>query len=109
MRACNASIAVMATLTIRNVDEHTHKALRLRAAEHGRSVEEEVRRILAEQVTRPPEYRNPKTPEEIGEAVKSIQELFAPLRGRYSVDQFIAEKRAEAAREFAEERKDFDK
>lgn len=98
----------MATLTIRNVDEQTHKALRLRAAEHGRSVEEEIRRILAESASRPPEYRNPKSPEEIAEAVKSVQELFAPLRGRYSVDQFIAEKRAETAREMAEERKDFD-
>jgi plasmid stability protein len=93
----------MATLTIRNVDERTHKALRLRAAEHGRSVEEEVRRILAEQTSQPQEYRNPKTPEEIAEAVRALQEHFAPLRGRYSVDQFIAEKRAEAAREFAED------
>ena len=36
----------MATLTIRNVPEETHKALRVRAALNGRSVEEEVRRIL---------------------------------------------------------------
>jgi plasmid stability protein len=98
----------MVTLTIRNVDEQTHKRLRLRAAEHGRSVEEEVRRILAEQTSQPEEYRNPKTPEEIAEAVRSSQELFAPLRGRYSVDQFIAEKRAEVAREFAEDHKDFE-
>ena len=73
----------MATLTIRNVDEKTHKALRLRAAENGRSVEEEIRRILAEQVSRPPECRNPKTPGEIAAAVKSIQKLFAPLREKY--------------------------
>lgn len=88
----------MATLTIRHVDEKTHRALRLRAAEHGRSVEEEVRRILSENADTKPAQRNPKTPEEIAAAVKNLQTLFAPLRGRYSVDGFIKEKRAEAAR-----------
>ena len=91
----------MATLTIRNVPENVHKGLRLRAAENGRSVEEEIRRILAEQVLPAAEYTNPKTPEEIDAAVKEVQELFKPLRGKYSVDQFIAEKREEAARERA--------
>ena len=36
----------MSTLTIRQLDEHTHARLRGRAAEHGRSVEAEVRAIL---------------------------------------------------------------
>jgi antitoxin FitA len=89
----------MATLTIRNVPEETHKALRVRAALAGRSVEEEVRRILAEHAEPRREYRNPKTKEEIAEAVRKAQELFAPMRESYSVDQFIAEKREEAARE----------
>jgi plasmid stability protein len=39
-------IANMATLTIRNVDESTKSALRLRAARNGVSVEQEVRTIL---------------------------------------------------------------
>lgn len=99
----------MGTLTIRNLPEKTHKALRLRAAENGRSVEEEVRRILAEQVGRRPNYRNPKSPEEIAAAVKVAQEYFAPLRRQYSVDQFIEEKRDEARREFAEDSKEFGK
>jgi plasmid stability protein len=99
----------MATLTIRNVDDDTHRGLRLRAAENNRSVEEEVRRILAEQAGLPKrEYRNPKSAEEIAKAVKDIQEHFAPLRGKYSVDQFIAEKREEARREFAEDSKPYD-
>lgn len=38
----------MATLTIRRVDEVVREKLRLRAARHGRSMEEEVRRILDE-------------------------------------------------------------
>ncbi|MBM6404199.1 toxin-antitoxin system antitoxin subunit [Phycicoccus sp. CSK15P-2] len=36
----------MSTLTIRQLDERTHARLRGRAAEHGRSVEAEVRSIL---------------------------------------------------------------
>ncbi len=92
----------MATLTIRNLDEETHRALRLRAMEHGRSVEEEVRRILVERAATPGPSRNPKSPEEIAQAVKQLQQHFEPLRGRYSVDQFIAEKRAEGARDGAD-------
>jgi plasmid stability protein len=36
----------MATFTIRNLDERTKSRLRLRAARHGRSMEEEAREIL---------------------------------------------------------------
>lgn len=36
----------MSTLTIRQLDERTHARLRGRAAQHGRSVEAEVRAIL---------------------------------------------------------------
>jgi plasmid stability protein len=89
----------MATLTIRNVPEDVHKGLRLRAAENGRSVEEEIRRILAEQVVSDSDYRNPKTPEEVDAAVKRLQALFMPARQTYSVDRFIADKRIEAKRE----------
>lgn len=38
----------MATLTIRNLDENVKRALRVRAAERGVSMEEEARRRLAE-------------------------------------------------------------
>lgn len=43
----------MSTLTIRQLDERTHARLRGRAAEHGRSVEAEVRAILDAAVNRP--------------------------------------------------------
>jgi len=36
----------MATLTIRRLDENTKTRLRVRAAHHGRSMEEEAREIL---------------------------------------------------------------
>lgn len=46
----------MASLTIRNLDEALKRRLRVRAAEHGRSMEEEVRAILRESLgpTAPP-------------------------------------------------------
>jgi len=40
----------MPVLTVRNVPEETHRALRVRAARHGRSTEAEVRAILEEAV-----------------------------------------------------------
>ncbi|PSJ52619.1 FitA-like ribbon-helix-helix domain-containing protein [Pseudaminobacter soli (ex Li et al. 2025)] len=40
----------MGTLTIRNLDEPTKRKLRVRAAAHGISAEQEVRQILAEGV-----------------------------------------------------------
>jgi len=36
----------MASITIRNLDESLKRKLRVRAAQHGRSMEEEVRQIL---------------------------------------------------------------
>jgi plasmid stability protein len=44
----------MAAITIRNLSDETHRALRVRAAEHGRSTEAEIRAILDE-VARPQE------------------------------------------------------
>lgn len=42
----------MATLTIRDFDDDLKAELRIRAAEHGRSMEAEVRAILASVLTR---------------------------------------------------------
>jgi len=44
--AINASIDSMATLTIRQLDEKVKARLRVQAAHHGRSMEEEAREIL---------------------------------------------------------------
>ena len=43
----------MASLTIRNLDDATKAQLRLQAASHGRSMEEEVRTILRQAVRAP--------------------------------------------------------
>lgn len=40
----------MPNLTVRNLSEETHRALRIRAARNGRSTEGEIRAILEEQV-----------------------------------------------------------
>ena len=61
----------MTAITIRNLPEETHRALRARAAEHGRSTEAEVRAILEEAVR--PEKRL-----KLGSA---MVELFRPLGG----------------------------
>lgn len=45
----------MAILTVRNVPDEVHRALRVRAANHGRSTEAEVREILERAVK--PEQR----------------------------------------------------
>jgi plasmid stability protein len=44
----------MAAVTIRNLSDETHRALRVRAAHHGRSTEAEIRDIL-ETAVRPAE------------------------------------------------------
>lgn len=62
----------MASLTIRNLDEAVKRRLRVRAASHGRSMEEEVREILRTAVGEPLVARN------LGRA---IHERFAAIGG----------------------------
>jgi plasmid stability protein len=66
----------MTTLTIRNLDEHTKEQLRIQAARHGRSMEEEARTILREAI----EAKQPSTAtkQRLG---SRIQAHFAPLGG----------------------------
>lgn len=62
----------MASITIRNLDEDVKRRLRVRAAEHGRSMEEEARDILRQVVCQP------SGPRDLG---KSIHARFAALGG----------------------------
>jgi antitoxin FitA len=43
---------LMATVTVRNLPEEVHRALRILAAQHGRSTEAEIREILAQSTRR---------------------------------------------------------
>ena len=55
----------MPVVTVRNLPEETHRALKLRAAEHGRSTEAEIRAILEEAV-------RPDTRVKIGSALAAF-------------------------------------
>lgn len=53
----------MASITIRNLDDGVKRQLRIRAAEHGRSMEEEAREILRQAIIAP------SGPDNLGEAI----------------------------------------
>jgi antitoxin FitA len=72
---CNAIIACMASITVRNLEEGTKRKLKVRAAENGRSMEQEVREILKSELDKP---RKPKTGAEL---VKRIRAIWEPLGG----------------------------
>lgn len=55
----------MAMLTVRNLPDDVHRALRVRAALHGRSTEAEVREILASAV-------KPETRVRLGDALAAL-------------------------------------
>jgi antitoxin FitA len=63
----------MATLTIRQLDEKTKTRLRVRAAHHGRSMEEEAREILRSALVAQPNLK-----ENLADVVRR---RFAPLGG----------------------------
>ncbi len=63
----------MASITIRNLDDDVRTRLRVRAAEHSRSMEEEVRIILREAVS-----DGKDSPRDLA---KFTRECFAPLGG----------------------------
>ena len=62
----------MTSLTIHNLGDDLEKCLRLRAAQHGRSMEEEARAILLTALTEPVAPVN---------LARSIHARFAPLGG----------------------------
>lgn len=55
----------MAMLTVRNLPDEVHRALRVRAAQHGHSTEAEVREILATAV-------KPETRVRVGDALAAL-------------------------------------
>ncbi len=62
----------MASLTVRRLDDSLKQLLRVRAAENGRSMEEEVRLILRTALT------GPQPPADLAEAIRA---RFRPLGG----------------------------
>ena len=62
----------MASMTIRNLDDDIKQLLRIQAAEHGRSMEEEALEILRAALTEPAPPAN---------LARAIRARFAPLGG----------------------------
>lgn len=67
----------MATLTIRNLPEEIHRALRVRAAMHGRSTEAEIRDILETTVHPPGRLRLGTALAALGRQIGLTDEDFA--------------------------------
>ena len=64
----------MASITIRQLPEATKRKLRIRAAEHGRSMEQEAREIIRTAIEAPKKEQ----PKDLAEA---IRRRFAPFGG----------------------------
>lgn len=73
MLVYNATNYTMASLTIRNLEEPLKTLLRIRAAHHGHSMEEEVRQILRDAL-----LEDARSSQNLAEA---IQKRFAELKG----------------------------
>ncbi len=79
----------MAAVTVRNLPEETHRALRVRAAQHGRSTEAEIRIILEDAV-------RPETRVKMGSELQAFGRRFGgielePTRNPNSVEPAIFE------------------
>ena len=71
----------MAILIVKNVPNDVHRALRVRAAQHGRSVEAEVREILAAAVKPEKRVRVGEGLVAIGRKIGLTNEDFASVEG----------------------------
>jgi len=67
----------MAMLTVRNISDEVHRALRLRAAQHGQSMEAEVREILESAVSPEGRVKLGSLLADIGRQAKLKDEEFA--------------------------------
>jgi plasmid stability protein len=70
----------MAALTVRNLSEETHRALKARAASHGRSTEAEIRVILEEAVA-------PESRLKVGSALAELGRRFGGVDLDFQRDQ----------------------
>ncbi len=97
--ACNGYIVRMATLNIRNLPDDVHRRLRIRAAEHGRSMEAEARAILTKACGDGPR----PSPEDREAAVRRLQAYVRRVYGNRKpdsvVDAFLEERRRDWDRE----------
>ncbi len=69
----------MAMMTVRNIPDEVHRALRVRAAMHGRSTEAEVRAILEDSVKAEGRIKLGSMLSEIGRQAKLTDEEFSVI------------------------------
>jgi plasmid stability protein len=69
----------MPSLTVRNLPDETHRALRVRAALHGRSTEAEIRAILEETVRPAQRLKIGTELHRIGQEVGGMDDLMDDL------------------------------
>lgn len=89
----------MATLNIRNLPDPVHKALRVRAAQSGRSMEAEARTILTETVLLRVVESESDYRQRVDAVREQLGEYLVPAQGDSIVDELIAERRAEALKD----------
>ena len=98
----------MGTLTVRNIPSDDLAALRVRAAERGRSMEAEVRELIHEAAPRAPRIEPPRLEDlppvppdveaRVAKAQAMVREAFGGVMPTGRVDAFLAERRAAAER-----------
>jgi len=74
----------MAAVTVRNLPDKVHRALKVRAAQNGRSTEAEIRRILEDTVS-------PNTATGLGSQLAAFGRRFGGIELNYKRDQRPAE------------------
>jgi plasmid stability protein len=72
------SLIAMASITIRQLPEETKRKLKIRAAEHGRSMEQEAREILRNELAKATPAKASRTGKDLADA---IRRRFAPYGG----------------------------
>jgi len=75
----------MAMLTVRNLPDNVHRALRVRAAQHGQSTEAEVREILANAV-------NAETRIHLGDALAELGQKIGLTNEDFDVFKQVRDK-----------------
>lgn len=77
----------MAMMTVRNIPDEVHRALRVRAAQHGHSMEAEVREILGNAVAPEGRVKLGSLLADIGRQTKLTEEEFAIFEQNLSRDK----------------------
>ena len=83
----------MAMLTVRNLPDDVHRALRMLAAQHGRSTEAEVREILAIAV-------KPEARIRLGEALAALSRKIGLTNEDFEVFDRVSDKTPAVPRKF---------